>query len=195
MSMAGNPIAQFSRLRVLVVCEADDHGQTLLRHLQRTRAAVRHQWPAPDRIGENADVLFCDYGPGLGRRLAWMPGEAEAALIVLLPQNGRFDLHELQVACPNAVLHRPYQPHAIDAALLIAHDQFTFFKRQKSRITRMEENVRAMREIEKAKQMIMLRDHVSEAEAFRTLRDIAMKKRATIASIASKLVDTSDSLI
>ena len=35
----------------------------------------------------------------------------------------------------------------------------------------------------------------TEAEAFRTLRDIAMKKRATIASIASKLVDTSDSLV
>lgn len=193
--MAANPVSQFSRLRLLVVCEADDEGQTLLRHLQRTRAAVRHQWPAPDRIGENADVLFCEYGPGLGSRLAWMPGEAEAALIVLLPHNGRFDFNELQAACPNAVLHRPYLPHAVDAALLVANDQFAFFKRQKSRITRMEENVRAMRDIEKAKQLIMLRDRVSEAEAFRTLRDIAMKKRATIASIASKLVDTSDSLV
>lgn len=193
--MAANPLSQLSRLRLLVVCEADDEGQGLLRHLQRTRAAVRHQWPAPDRIGENTDVLFCEYGPGLGTRLAWMPGEAEAALVVLLPQNGRFDFNELQVACPNAVLHRPFLPHTIDAALLVAHDQFAFFKRQKSRITRMEENVRAMRDIEKAKQLIMLRDKVSEAEAFRTLRDIAMKKRATIASIASKLVDTSDSLV
>src|SRR5688572_21019054 len=172
--MAMNPLAQFSRLRMLVVCEPDDNGQTLLRHLQRSRAQVRHQWPAPDRIGENADVLFCEYGPGLGNRLAWMQGEAEAALVILLPQNGRFDFHELQVACPNAVLHRPYLPHAIDAALMIAHDQFAFFKRQKSRITRMEENVRSMRDIEKAKQVIMLRNRVSEAEAFRILRDIAM---------------------
>jgi AmiR/NasT family two-component response regulator len=193
--MAINPLSQLSRLRLLVVCEPDEEGHNLLRHLQRTRAAVRHQWPAPDRIGEDADVLLCDYGPGLGKRLAWMPGEAEAALIVLLPQNGRFDFNELHIACPNAVLHRPYLPHAIDAALLVAHDQFAFFKRQKSRIARMEENSRAMRDIEKAKQMIMLRDRVSEAEAFRMLRDIAMKKRATIASIASKLVDTSDSLV
>lgn len=193
--MTINPVSQFSRLRMLAVCEADDDGQTLLRHLQRTRAAVRHQWPAPDRIGENTDVLFCEYGPGLGSRLAWMPGEAEAALIVLLPQNGRFDFNELQVACPNAVLHRPYQPSAIDAALMIAHDQFAFFKRQKSRITRMEENVRAMRDIEKAKQLIMTRDRIGEAEAFRILRDMAMKKRMTVASIASKLVDTSDSLV
>jgi AmiR/NasT family two-component response regulator len=124
-----------------------------------------------------------------------MPGEAEAALVVLLPQNGRVDFNELHVACPNAVLHRPYLPNAIDAALLVAHDQFAFFKRQKSRIMRMEENARAMRDIEKAKQLIMLRDHVNEAEAFRTLRDIAMKKRVTIASIASKLVDTSDRLV
>ena len=193
--MTVNPISQFSRLRMLVVCEADDDGQTLLRHLQRTRAAVRHQWPAPDRIGENTDVLFCEYGPGLGSRLAWMPGEAEAALIILLPQNGRFDFHEVQVACPNAVLHRPYQPPSIDAALMIAHDQFAFFKRQKLRIQRMEENVRAMRDIEKAKQLIMMRDRIGEAEAFRILRDMAMKKRVTVASLASKLVDTSDSLV
>lgn len=193
--MAINPLSQFSRLRILAVCAADDDGQTLLRHLQRTRAAVRQQWPAPDRIGEDADVLFCEYGPGLGSRLAWMPGEAEAALIILLPQNGRFDFNEVHVACPNAVLHRPYQPHTIDAALMIAYDQFAFFKRQKLRITRMEENARAMRDIEKAKQMIMLRDRVGETEAFRILRDIAMKKRVTVASLASKLVDTSDSLV
>ncbi len=193
--MATNPLSQFSRLRILAVCEADDDGQTLLRHLQRTRAAVRHQWPAPDRIGENADVLFCEYGPGLGKRLAWMPGEAEAALIILLPQNGRFDFNEVQVACPNAVLHRPYHSSAIDAALMIGYDQFAFFKRQKLRIARMEENARAMRDIEKAKQMIMLRDRVGETEAFRILRDMAMRKRVTVASLASKLVDTSDSLV
>jgi AmiR/NasT family two-component response regulator len=193
--MATNPLAQFSRLRMLVVSQPDDDGQTLLRHLQRSRAQVRHQWPAPDHIGENTDVLFCEYGPGLGNRLAWMPGEAEAALVVLLPQNGRIDFHELQVACPNAVLNRPYQPHLIDAAMLLAYDQFAFFRRQKMRIARMEENARAMRDIEKAKQVIMQRHRISETEAFRVLRDMAMKKRVTVASLASKLVDTSDSLV
>lgn len=193
--MAINPLAQFSRLRLLVVCEPDDDGQSLLRHLQRSRAQVRHQWPAPDRIGENSDVLFCEYGPGLGNRLAWMPGEAEAALVVLLPQNVRIDYHELHVSCPNAVLSRPYQPHLIDAALLVAYDQFAFFRRQKTRITRMEENSRALRDIEKAKQLIMRRNRINETEAFRVLRDMAMKKRVTVASLASKLVDTSDSLV
>lgn len=193
--MTGNTTNQFARLKMLVVSEPDGEGQTLLRHLQRLRAMVRQQWPAPDRIGENTDVLLCEYGPSLGKRLAWMPGEAEAALIVLLPQHGRFDVRELQAACPNAVLHRPYLPQAIDAALMIAVDHFNFARRLKLRMARMEENVRAMRDIEKAKQAIMLRDSVGEAEAFRILREAAMRKRVTVASIASKFVDSSDNLM
>lgn len=186
---------QISRQRILVVCEPDAEGQTLLRHLQRTRASVMQMWPAPERIGENADVLLCEYGPGLGQRLAWMPGEPRAALIILLPQTGRIDLREIQAACPDAVLHRPYLPNAIDVALLVGLDHFNFGKRQRLRIARMDENIHAMRDIEMAKHVIMARNQVGEAEAFRMLRDMAMQRRVTVASIASKFVDSPHDLI
>lgn len=191
--MSPNPGGQFSRLRMLVVCEMDEQATTLLRHLQRSRASVMHMWPAPDRIGENVDLVLCEYGPGLGKRLAWMPGEAQACLIMLLPHTGHFDLREIQAACPDAVLHRPYIADAIDVALTVGLDHFNFGKRQRLRISRMDENIHAMREIEMAKHIIMGRSNVSEAEAFRMLRDLAMKQRVTVAVIASKFVDsTSD---
>lgn len=188
-------IEQLSRLNILLVCQTDSEGQTLLRHLQRTRAAVMHMWPAPERIGENADVVLCEYGPGLRQRLAWMPGEPRAALIVLLPQTGRLDLRELQAACPDAVLHRPYLPDAIDVALMVGLDHFNFGKRQRMRIARLDENIHAMRDIEMAKHVIMERNKVGEAEAFRMLRDMAMQRRMTVASVASKFVDSPRDLI
>lgn len=184
-----------SRLNIMVVGEIGSETQTLVRHLQRSRAAVQHVWPAPERIGENTDILLCEYGPGLGRQLAWMPGEPTAALIITLPQSGRFDLSEIQAACPDAVLHRPYLPHAIDVAIQVALDHFSFGKRMRTRIARMDENIRALRDIEKAKHAIMLRNNVGEAEAFRMLRDMAMQRRVTVASIAAKLVDSAESLI
>ncbi len=192
--MTSSPTEQFSRLRMVVACEMDGDGQTLVRHLQRSRASVRHIWPLPERLGENADVVFCEYAEGLGRRLAWMPGEPAAALIVLLPQSGRSDLREIQAACPDAVLHRPYLAHAIDVALMLALDHFGFGRRQRQRIARMDENIRAARDIEIAKHAIMARDRVNEAEAFRVLRDIAMQKRVTVAAIAAKFVDTASDL-
>lgn len=192
--MTRNPTDQFSRLRILVACETDMDGQTLIRHLQRTRATVRNIWPVPEKIGESADVLLCEYSGGLGKRLAWMPGEPLAALIVLLPQSGGYDLREVQAACPDAVLHRPYLPHAVDVAMMVALDHFNFGKRQRLRIARMDENIHAMRDIEMAKHLIMARNQVGEAEAFRILRDLAMQRRVTVASVASKFVDSGDKL-
>lgn len=188
--MSKNPAEQFARLRLTLVCEMDSEGQNLLRHLQRTRAAVRHFWPPPERMGADCDVVLSEMMPGLGRRLSWMPGEPAAALIVLLPPAGHPDLQEMQAACADAALHRPYQSSAIDVALLLALDHFGLAKRQRQRIARMDENIRAMRDIEMAKHAIMAQRHVGEAEAFRILRDMAMQRQATIASVAAKFIDS-----
>jgi len=190
--MTGKPLDQLARMDVVLHCDVNGEGQMLLRHLQRTRATVQHQWPAPERVGETADLVLCEYEASLARRLAWAPGEATAALIVLLPQESRIDLDALRAACPDAVLHRPYQAQAIDVALMSALDHFGFGKRARLRIERMSENIHAMREIERAKHILMAKHQVSEAKAFELLRGLAMQRRVTVAAIAAKLVDSID---
>lgn len=186
---------QLSRMSIVLACEPDGEGVRLLRHLQRTRATVRQLWPVPKSLGENADVVMVEYGKGLSQRLAWDPGEASAALIVLLPQAGQPDLGDLRQSLPDAVLHRPYQPQAIDVALMLALDHFSYGKRQRTRIARLDENIKALRDIEKAKHVIMKQKSLGENEAYRVLRDMAMERRVTIAEIAEKLVDSSNLLI
>lgn len=181
-----------SHLQITVHCEPDESGGELLRHLQRTRANVRHLWPAPDRIGENCDLVVCAYGPGLSKRLAWTPGEPQAALIVLLTATEHIVTSELLAACADAVLYRPYNPQSIDVALALALDHFGSGKRQRQKIRRMEENIHAMRDIERAKQEIMARKQVGQAEAFGILRDMAMKRGITIASASAKIIDSID---
>jgi AmiR/NasT family two-component response regulator len=186
---------QLSRLTIVLSCELDGEGVRLLRHLQRTRAVVRHVWPLPKSLGENADVVMVEYGKGLAQRLTWDPGEASAALIVLLPQAGQFDLDELRRSLPDAVLHRPYQPHAIDASLMLALDHFSYARRQQLRIARLDENIKALRDIERAKQIIMTQRSLGENEAYRVLRDMAMERRVTVAELAGKLIDSSNLLM
>ena len=186
---------QLSRLTILLACEPDIEGAKLLRHLQRTRASVRHVWPVPKTVGENADLVLVEYGTGLSQRLAWDPGEASAALIVLLPQANQVDLAELRRSLPDAVLHRPYQPQSIDTAMILALDHFSYAKRQRMRIARLDENIKALRDIEKAKHIIMQQKSLGENEAYRVLRDMAMERRVPVAEIAEKLVDSSNMLV
>ncbi len=188
--MDTKPLNVLAHLAVTVHCEIGTDGRALVRHLQRARGAVRHIWPLPETVGENTDLVLCECEHGVARRLAWSPGEAKAALILLLPQSGQADLAEIRAASPDALLHRPYSPGAIDAALLVALDQFGYAKRLRHRISRLEENIKALRDIEKAKRLIMARQSVGEDDAFRLLRDLAMQRRISIAELAAKMIDS-----
>lgn len=181
-------------LKIAAFCEPGSGTDTLVRHLQRSRADIRNYWPPPERLNAQADLVIRDYAAGLAMTLPWPPGEAEAALIVVLPANGRYSLSELQGACPDAVLHQPATTHAIDTVVMLALDHFEYTRRLRARIGRLEENVRAIRTIEKAKQMLMAHHKVDEERAFRMLRGMAMQKRVSIASLAGRLVDSADLL-
>lgn len=189
-NMAARPLEQFSRLTITLISELDEQGTFLLRELQRTRARVKQRWPIPERIGGETDIVVCEYMPDLSSRYAWMPGETTAASIILLPQSGRYDMRRLQAALPDAVIHRPYLSQTVQTALVIAWDHFSFARRQRSRIARLDENVRSLRDIERAKLVIMAEKNISEYKAFNVLRDMAMERRITIAALAASLVDT-----
>lgn len=185
---------RLSALRIVIACDPESGGETVLRHLQRSRASVRHVWPVPDVIGTDADLVICDLVPRIGRKLPWVPGEPGAALVLVLPQSGIIDLDEIQAACPDALLNRPLALPQIDVAVMLALDHFTFGKRQQARISRLEENLKAFRDIERAKQIIMKRDKTDDEGAFTVLRQLAMSRRMTVAAIAGKIIDSEDLL-
>lgn len=188
------PLEQFSRLTITLISELDEQSKFLLRELQRTRARVKQRWPVPERIGEETDIVVCEYLPDLSNRYAWMPGETTAASIVLLPQSGQYDMRRLQAALPDAVIHRPYLSHAVQTALVVGWDHFSFARRQRSRIARLDENLRALRNIERAKLVIMTERKISEYKAFSVLRDMAMERQITIVELAASLVDNKNGI-
>lgn len=192
--MAKNPLDHFSRLTITLITELDEQGLSLMRQLQRTRASIHHRWPIPERIGENTDIVICEYTPDLSRRYSWMPGEATAASIMLLPQSELFDIRGLQAALPDAVIHRPYHSNAVLSALVVGWDHFSFCRRQRTRIARLDENVRNLRHIERAKQLIMADKNINEHKAFNVLRTMAMERRMSIAALAEYLVDSRENL-
>ncbi len=185
---------RLSRLTIAASCEPGPSTAEIIRHLQRSRATVRNSWPLLEGSAAEADLLICDYVSGLARRLPWPPGEARSALLVVLPAGSQYDLAELQGICPDAVLHRPASAQTIDTAVMLALDHSSYVKRLNARIARMEENLRAMRSIERAKQLLMSLHKIDDAKAFQMLRDLAMQKRITVASLADGLVDSVDLL-
>lgn len=173
---------------ISMYCEPDEHMQGVLREIQRSRAEARLIWPAPTRLSGDVDILICDYGPGLAEMLPWNPGEAEAALVLVLPQNGRYDEDAVVTLAPHAVLQRPVRPELMRTTVINAWSQFRYERRLRDRIQRLDENLRAIREVERAKRLLMSEQGLDEEAAYKMLRDTAMQRQVSVAALASAMV-------
>jgi AmiR/NasT family two-component response regulator len=185
----GKKFASIRGLSVLVCCAPDNSVDDCIRELQRNRVDVRHMWPIPQRLSDGMDILICDYLPNLTQALPWTPGEPGAALVVVLPQNGHYDDDEVAALTPQAVVQRPMQPTLLRTSTVVAWSQFRYEQRLRARVARLDENMRTIRDIERAKTILMTDKRFDEDGAYKYLRDLAMERRISVAALASDIVE------
>ena len=185
---------ELAGLELIVATRRDENGELLIRELQRLRSRVRHVWPVPDRLPEDADVIFCDFVPGLSDRIPWIPGEPKAGLVAIIPPAPPPDLAALRDCAPDAVLHKPFTTYGILASLVISRSQFLYVQRLRLRIEKLDDNLRAMRSVERAKAILMSSRNLLEDEAYNFIRRQAMDRRVSISAVAAAIVDSHEIL-
>lgn len=184
----------FSELDVAVFVDRDGEGDGLVRELQRTRARIRHAWPFDDAMLSGVDVAFCQFTSDLPQRLPWLPGKAPTALVVVLESSQAADPAVLHNCAPHGVIQLPARPAAVQAVLQVARSQHLFETRLLRRIEKLDENLRTMRSVERAKSILMASRKISEEEAYHFLRRKAMERRVPIGSLATIIVDSEELL-
>ena len=183
-------IQELADLAVVVVAPDDEQTAFLVREMQRLRIRARTVWPVPESLPGDADIVFCEYTPDLARRLPWIPGDARAALIVILPLNDPINADALANSTPDAVLSRPFSSNAVLSSLIVARSQFRYEQRLRSKIERLDENLRAMRTVERAKAILMETRRMPENEAYGFIRRQAMDRRVSASAVAAAIVDS-----
>ena len=183
-------LAELVDLAVFVVAPPDDQRTFLVRELQRLHTRVSQTWPIPESIPDDADVVYCEYAPDLARRLPWIPGDARSALVVILPNSEPIQADALANATPDAVLSRPLSSNAIISSLILARSQFRYEQRLRRKIERLDENLRSMRTVERAKAILMTTRQMPEDEAYGFIRRQAMDRRVPASTVAAAIVDS-----
>lgn len=166
----------------------------LRRALLAIRARVSLDWPAPDPLPASGDVLMAAYAPDLARRIPWTPGQAPLALIVLLPAGEAASPEVLRLAGSDAVLPHPAAPEIVAATVAVARDKFLYEGRLRGRIDKLEETLRALRTVERAKAILMAERQMTEDEAYALLRARAMERRVTVGAVAAAFLDSHEIL-
>ncbi|MEN3351788.1 MAG: hypothetical protein V7632_5423 [Bradyrhizobium sp.] len=177
-------------LSAVVVAPVDDQIGMLLRELQRFRMRVRQVWPMPESVPADADVVYCEYSPDLARRLPWIPGDARSALVVILPATEAIHADALCHATPNAILPRPFTPNGVLSSLVLARSQYGYERRLRSKIEKLDDNLRSMRTVERAKAILMATRQMPETEAYGFIRRQAMDRRVSASAVAAAIVDS-----
>lgn len=177
---------------IIVTTARDSSSEALLRDLQRLRNRVKYVWPVPETLPADTDVIFCDLVPDLPSRLPWLPGEPKAALVVLMAPGMTPDLDLLRKTTPEAVLHRPFTTAAVLSSLLLARSRFTYERRLRNRLEKLDGTLRSMRSVERAKTILMNTRRLDEEAAYGFLRRQAMERRVSVGAIAAAIVDAED---
>lgn len=182
-------------LRIIVIHPRDQDGEFLLRHLQRLRCRVDLLWPPPQKIETPADITFCllqDDTYALCCELMHTRQTAIAGIVD--PANARAP-QLLAAAGPQVVLTKPFEATAILTNVMVAYKNSRYEKRLLNKIAKLEETLRSIRTVERAKLILMQARNIDESEAYAFLRDQAMKKRISIGSVASVVVESGNILL
>ncbi|MDZ4365599.1 MAG: hypothetical protein U0987_00995, partial [Afipia sp.] len=142
-------------LNIAVMVERDDHGEFLIRELQRQRVTVRHVWPLPSQIPLQYDAIFCALSVDLPQRIPWVPGEPSSALILVDDGKAPLNLKLIHNCAAHGLLHYPATSRAIQSVLMLAREHFQYERRLRGRIEKLDENLRTMRVVERAKVLLM----------------------------------------
>lgn len=185
---------RFANMDVAVIAERSDDGERLIRELQRARVRVQHIWPVPPQLPVDFDVIYCELTEDLPSRLPWVPGEPEAALVLVATGKVPVDYGLVRNCATQSILHYPLQPASVQSSLFLAREHFLYERRLRGRIDRLDENLRTMRSVERAKAIVMRMKNMNEEEAYHFLRRQAMERRVSIGSVANALIDSQEIL-
>lgn len=183
---------KFSELRIAVITERNDRSEQLIQELQKTRADVQHIWPSPQYIPSDYDIVYADLMENLPSRLESLPGLPQFSLIIIVSNSHPIDLKTLENCAPHGTIHLPVTEQAVLSSLVVARGHFLYENRLRKRIQQLDDNLISVRNIERAKILLMGRMNLTEEEAYQHMRRQAMERRVTISVIASTIVDAQE---
>jgi AmiR/NasT family two-component response regulator len=175
-------------LNLCLILEPSEGRDELVRELQRLRSTVTVIWPMPGQLPIGYQLILTCMCVDLADRIPWLPGQPACPLILISSDTDNLSDKFIRNCTPHSILHLPATPVAVLGALSLSTRQYAYEKRLRERIDKLDENLQSVRQIERAKAILVGRNSCSETEAYIELRSLAMEKRMTVASVANALI-------
>jgi AmiR/NasT family two-component response regulator len=174
--------------RALMVMRDEREISIVRRQLNRLGMTITEHDPAEAPPDENPDVIVMDADSipiKLDLATAWKAGPPIVALIGTETPSRLKWLLDLQ---PASFLVKPLRSAGLYTALVVAFDSAQRRTDEAAHLERLEDRIRCRRVVFTAVLQIMRAHDLSESDAFRLIRQTAMRHRTTIEHLSADII-------
>lgn len=182
------------RLRVAVIHPPGEDRDILQGQLKRIGCQVRWIWPFCVTRPADTDIIFFLVDREQTTSADWCLTETEAVLIALIDYENPTVLGALLETNASAVISKPFRSSGILSTLVLARSSHGYKCRLNNKVKRLEDTLRARREIEKAVNIVAARKGVGASEAYDLLRRQATAQRVPVVQVALELLRATEAL-
>jgi two-component system, response regulator PdtaR len=174
--------------RVLVVHPRDEQGDALIDQLKRIGCNVRGMWPPPTELPRDIDTVFhlVESAETIGATAS--ATENGPTFVAIVDYENPTVLKRLLDSNAHGVVNKPIRPSGILSSLVLARSVHGYTRRLENKVGKLEETLKARRDVDKAVKILVALMQIGEMEAYELIRQQATQKRLSIAQIAATII-------
>jgi AmiR/NasT family two-component response regulator len=180
--------------RVLVIHPRDAEGEALIDQLKRIGCNVRGMWPPPPVIPHDIDTVFQLVESSEDTIFPAGSNEHPLTLIAIVDYENPTVLKRLLDSNSHGVVNKPIRSFGILSSLVLARSLRGYTRRLEGKVQKLEDTLKARRDVDKAVKILVAFKKISEFEAYELVRQQATQKRLTMAEIAASIINAQEML-
>ena len=180
--------------RVLVVHPRDAEGDALIDQLKRIGCNVRGIWPPPAELPRDIDTIFHYVEASETPAFTASAADDGPTFVAIIDYENPTVLKRLLDSNAHGVVNKPIRPFGILSSLVLARSVHGYTRRLESKVEKLEETLKARRDVDKAVKILVALKQIGETEAYELIRQQATQKRLSMAQIATTIIGAQEVL-
>ena len=180
--------------RVLVIHPRDAESEALIDQLRRIGCNVKGVWPPPLTIPHDIDTVFQLVETSEDTVFPTSSNEHPLTLVAIVDYENPTILKRLLDSNAHGVVNKPIRSFGILSSLVLARSLRGYTRRLEGKVQKLEETLKARRDVDKAVKILVGLKKVGEFEAYELIRQQATQRRLAMADIAVSIINAQETL-
>jgi len=184
MAFSQTMIRELRSLKVAIFHPDDASREELMLHIRRIGCSVYADWPVPQCLSGETDIVFCLFSETGEVMPTWL----DVPLIAVLEYESPIVIRSLLDSNVHGIVTKPIRAFGILSTMVLARSMHRYAQRQKTKVDKLEETLRSRRLIDRSAEALAASGFGAVEACHGLIRRAAMDNRVSAVSIAEAIL-------